>query len=346
MRPPHVYATVAADAHPDLLAALHGRWRVATRLVMILLSARGWSPAAIAELLGSHPRTVRRWIHRYTRQGEIGLADRPRPGRPRLGSPKLGERIRRLLDQPRAWTIGRLWRRLGRPAMSRRTLHRRVRGSPPGGDPGWSPRATPTPRPSWPGCARRSASSPPARWCSPEDETHSNLLPWVRATWVAHGARQRVMTPGTNRRRTSFGALDLASGRWCYRVARKAVSATFIAFLEQVAAAYANAPVLAMVCDNDVIHHSKIVRRWLADHPRVRLLHGARYSPHHNPVERIWAALQRALANSPTLTMAGRLRQVHAFFRQRAPAQLLATAAPSSSPWLPEGYGHNFREAA
>jgi hypothetical protein len=32
-----------------------------------------------------------------------------------------------LLDQPKAWTIGRLWQRLGRPALSQRTLRRRVR---------------------------------------------------------------------------------------------------------------------------------------------------------------------------------------------------------------------------
>jgi hypothetical protein len=38
-----------------------------------------------------------------------------------------------------------------------------------------------------------------------------------------------------------------------------------------------------------IIHHSKIVQRWLTTHPRVRVLHGARYSPHDNPVERVWA---------------------------------------------------------
>jgi hypothetical protein len=42
----------------------------------------------------------------------------------------------------------------------------------------------------------------------------------------------------------------------------------------------------------------------------------------------------------------GRVRQVHAFFRQRSPTQLLATAAPHSSPWLPTGYMQNFRKAA
>ena len=84
----------------------------------------------------------------------------------------------------------------------------------------------------------------------------------------------------------------------------------------------------------------------MAAHPRIQVLHGARYSPHDNPVERIRAALKAWLANSPTLTMAGRIRQVHTFFRQRSPTQLLATAAPHSSPWLPDGYGQNLREAA
>jgi 2'-5' RNA ligase len=44
--------------------------------------------------------------------GTGGLGDRPRSGRPRLGSPRLGQRIRRLLRQPKAWTIGRLWQQL------------------------------------------------------------------------------------------------------------------------------------------------------------------------------------------------------------------------------------------
>jgi transposase len=97
------------------------------RLGMILLSCQRWPPTAIAELLGCDPATVRRWIHRYNTHGVSGLHDRPRCGRPRLGSPRLGQRILRLLRQPKAWTIGRLWQQLGRPAISVRTLHRRVR---------------------------------------------------------------------------------------------------------------------------------------------------------------------------------------------------------------------------
>jgi transposase len=154
------------------------------------------------------------------------------------------------------------------------------------------------------------------------------------------------MTPGTNRRRTIFGATDLRSGQWFYQVTRKAVSASFTGFCEQLLAAYPAAPVVVVICDNVIIHRSKIVQRWLQSHPRLRVLHGTRYSPHDNPTERIWAALKAWLANNSALTIQGRVRQVHAFFRDRSPAQMLATAAPHSSPWLPEDYVQHFRQAA
>jgi hypothetical protein len=31
--------------------------------------------------------------------------------------------------------------------------------------------------------------------------------------------------------------------------------------------------------------------------------YGARYSAHHNPVERVWGVMKRHLANSPALTI-------------------------------------------
>jgi IS30 family transposase len=45
---------------------------------MILLSQRGWPASTIADLLGTDPSTVRRWIRRYNTHGVAGLADRPR----------------------------------------------------------------------------------------------------------------------------------------------------------------------------------------------------------------------------------------------------------------------------
>ncbi len=51
------------------------------------------------------------------------------------------------------------------------------------------------------------------------------------------------------------------------------------------------------------------------------------------------------MANT-AVTWPGRLRQIHSFFRSRSPDQMLATAAPWTSPWLPPGYEQNFWNGA
>ena len=98
-------------------------------------------------------------------------------------------------------------------------------------------------------------------------------------------------------------------------------------------------------CDNDSIHHARAVTAYLEKHSRVELLYGARYSPHDNPAERIWAALKNYVANT-AVTWPGRLRQIHSFFRNRSPSQMLDAAAPWTSPWLPPRYEQNFWNAA
>jgi len=44
-----------------------------------------------------------------------------------------------------------------------------------------------------------------------EDESHLNLLPWLRSTWIARGERHEVMKPGKNQKRTIFRAIDPGS---------------------------------------------------------------------------------------------------------------------------------------
>ncbi len=72
MRPAHVYANVSDEQYHQLVDALHRQWRVATRAVMVLLSAGGMSPAEIACVLHYDPATVRRWIHRHDLAGLAG----------------------------------------------------------------------------------------------------------------------------------------------------------------------------------------------------------------------------------------------------------------------------------
>jgi transposase len=342
MRPAHVYANVSDEEYHQLVDAFHRQWRVAARAVMILLSADGMPPSQIAALLHYDPATVRRWIHRYDLQGLAGLPDRPRPGRPRLGSPGLGERIRTLLATPKAWTTARIWQGLGRPAMSLRTCYRRIREQARWCRPRLIAKSDPNRDTVCAGIREQVAALPAGSVVLAEDETHLDLLARVRSCWTPTGMRHRVMTPGSNVRRTIHGAVNLATGAFHYHLSVKNVSVVFCYFLELLLAAYPDAPTVAVICDNGTTHHSKITKKWLAAHPRLLLIEGAKYSPQDNPVERIWAVLKQAIANTAPTTMADRIRQTHAFFRHRTPTQNLTTAAPWTSPWLPPGYEQNF----
>jgi len=344
MCPAVVFASSASCEAGQLREQLRGPWRQGLRAVMVVLSLRGLAPAEIAALLECHPSTVRRWAGRFNAEGVAGLADRPRCGRPRLGGPRLTRRITALLEQPGPWTVPRLWRCLGRPVLSRRTLYRRVRLVAVWRRPKLAARGDPAHSQAVAAIMARLLELPRRAVVLAEDETHLNLLPHVRASWTRRGLRPQVRTPGKNRQVTVFGAMDVTDGTWAYLLGRRC-AADFTVFLDQLLRAFPCAPAIVVICDNDSIHHARKVTAWLDEHPRLELLHGARYSPHDNPVERVWGGLKSYVANT-AVTWPGRLRQVHAFFRARSPDQLLATAAPWTSPWLPPGYEENFWNAA
>lgn len=126
----------------------------------------------------------------------------------------------------------------------------------------------------------------------------------------------------------------------------RANSAAFVHLLEGLLQTYPNAPAIAVVLDNVIIHLSQVVRAWLTDHPQVQLLYGARYCPHETPVERIWGAMKRHLANFSPPTIQGRVSQATNFFAACTPEQMLCTAAPWKARWLPTHYGQGLWKAA
>jgi transposase len=342
MRPAHVYARMSAQQHTELITALHSQWRTATRMVIVVLSAAGWTASEIADLLHYDPKTVRTWIRRHQHEGLAGLPDRPRPGRPRKGSPRLGQRIHALLLTPKAWTTARIFKALGRPQISLTTMRRRIREQARWARPRLIAKSDPHRDSICTDIRNRITALPEGSVVLAEDETHLDLLARVRSCWMPTGLRHRIMTPGTNVRRTVHGAVNLATGTVHHHVSVKNVSVVFCYFLQQLLDAYPDAPIIAVICDNGSTHHSNITKRWLADHPRLHVIEGAKYSPQDNPVERIWAALKRQLANTAAATITDRIHQTHAFLQHRTDAQNLTTAAPWTSPWLPKGYGKQF----
>ncbi len=85
------------------------RASVRDRLEMIRLCDGGWSVPHIAQYLGAHQQTVRRYVKAYLAQGFDGLAPRPHPGRPPRVTIADLEAVEHLLDETeRTWTSPQL----------------------------------------------------------------------------------------------------------------------------------------------------------------------------------------------------------------------------------------------
>jgi hypothetical protein len=184
MRPAHVYANPSDQQYHDLVDALHRQWRTATRAVMVVLSAGGMNAAQIGTLLHYDPATVRRWIARHDLEGLAGLPDRPRSGRPRLGSAGLGQRIRALVAVPKAWTTARIWRALGRPPLSMRTMYRRIRAQARWCRPRLVAKGDPDHDTICERIRAQVAALPAGSVVLAEDETHLDLLARIRVSVV------------------------------------------------------------------------------------------------------------------------------------------------------------------
>jgi transposase len=79
------------------------------RIEMILLSARGWRPPAIAQQLAYHAATVRHALKAYLAQGLAGLRhQRPGPPPDTVRREQVTQALDRLLNQPRTWTAAQL----------------------------------------------------------------------------------------------------------------------------------------------------------------------------------------------------------------------------------------------
>ncbi len=300
--------------------------RVALRAQMVLLAGRGYSVPRIAEVHACGQDVVRLWLRRYQEEGVRGLEDAPRPGRPRTHP--LAEHIvdTQASQSPECsghvqscWTVGLLAAFLAtrfRLRLSPSSIRRYLRAM------GWRwarPRLAPA-RKVDPQAADKEAAVAAAQEAAAQgrahllyfDECDLHLLPVIRAMGMK-GPRVRVPTPGTNRKRAFFGALDAVTGAWFSVDHDRKLAVHFVAFLRRIAAAYpAGPPYLAM--DNVKMHDAKVVRAWLAANPRVQVRWLPKYAAHDaNPVERIWGLMKHDVAAN---RLAGSIEELTAVARR------------------------------
>lgn len=314
--------------------------RVSERMRMVLLSGRGYAVPQIAGIFECDEATVRTWLGRFETDGMDGLRDRPRSGRPRKADAGAREAIGRVLDHPPTaygylagyWTVAMLaihvTALLG-VVLSPRTVRRTLRAL----DCRWrrprhALRHDPAARGKMDLLAVRILGASPETVVLCEDECDIHLLPVLRAMWMRRGQQVRIPTPGGNRKRSVFGALNLATGNWHYAVTARKRAVEFVAFLEQLLAAYPDHPVL-LVLDNASIHTAQAVTVWLTDHPALEVLYLPASSGHeHNPVEKVWWRLKdKVAANRLHGSLEELVSTVHAFFASFTPEDALRLAA-------------------
>lgn len=319
----------------------HAVGRVALRAQMVLLSDRGYRVPQIAEIHAGGQDVVRTWLHRYEQRGIAGLEDDPRSGRP----PK--ECLAGIIVDTQAsqspscsghvqsrWTVGLLTAFLAARfhlllscSSIRRYLHQM----------GWRwarPRLAPARTPD-PEAETKLAALTQAKEQARQgrahllylDESDLHLLPLLRSMWMK-GPRRRIPTPGTNRRRAFFGALDAVSGQWFSVDHERKLAVHFVSFLQRLAAAYPTGTVY-LALDNAPTHTAKVVQRWLVANPRVHMLWLPKYAAHEvNPVERIWGLMKSAVAAD---RLAGSIEELAAaarrFFSDLTPHPVLLPTA-------------------
>ena len=315
--------------------------RVSQRAQMILLSARRKKVPEIADTFDVCLPTVRFWIRRFDESGPDGLYDRPRSGRPRKITDEVRSMVVQLMQEdPQQegylatfWTVAMLALALTRKlsvtlslSALRGTLHQlglrwgRPRLAMPAKvDPEKAQKQ-------WK-IAKAAVEAPPEAAILYADESRIQLLPLIRAMWHWAGQQVRVPTPGSNKTRALFGALNIRTGQWTYLVRERIRKEDFVAFLEHLLIVYPSHPIILIV-DNYSSHTAHLVRDWLEAHPRLQLYYLPTYCSHLNPVEDIWLRLKNHVsANRLYGSMKILLETVEAFFHEMTPEKALTWTA-------------------
>jgi transposase len=268
--------------------------------------ADGESRKTVAKVLGVHPKTVARWVRAARQPG--GLAAKPQPG-PTPGLTEVDlRRLGELLAQGakahgwhnELWTAARVARLIEQqfhidyhPEHVRKILKRRL---------GWTsqkPRRT----------ARERNDKEVARWLGDEfprivreafarraqlvflDESGFFLTPTVRRTLAPRGKTPVLVTRTRRDKWSAISCITLSPklGRpsLYFELFDYAVGGVdVVGFLAGVRRRVGP---LTVVWDRNQIHSkSKVVQRWLAEHPEVVAEDFPGYVPDLNPDEGVW----------------------------------------------------------
>ncbi len=122
-----------------------------------------------------------------------------------------------------------------------------------------------------------------------QDETWTELYPRIETKWMQKGKQDAIDTPGFNRRRNVFVTLFWPTKAFVYNTFEKRRSKEFKMHLSNVIA-YAERHHMKKVIffiDHATYHKTKNVKKFIREHPMVRVKFLPKRAPNLNPVEKL-----------------------------------------------------------
>jgi transposase len=300
---------VKRDARSLDHATLEEMRRLAVRQVL-----SGKTQMEVAHSVQVHPRAVNKWMQMYREGGDRALASRKASGRPPTLSPKQQARLRRLLVDhdptqlrfPFAlWTLPLVQqllerdfgvvlhktsvsRLLGRLGMTPQKPIRRAFQRDEGECARWV-------REEFPAIVRQVRRRQSTLLFEDESGVHEDGP--VARTWGLKGRRPVVRVTGTRRRVNVISSISPRGRLWFRSFSGTLTAPRFVGFLE--ALLHDVRGEIDLVLDKHPAHVAAATRRFLRDHPRLRLHYLPSYAPDMNPDEHVWSYLKGLFRRHP-----------------------------------------------
>jgi transposase len=319
--------------------------RVSMRAHMVLLNGvHKLSAPKIALLFDMDSDAIRLWLNRYKEQGIRGLYDIQKSGRPKALNEEEEQALEKIVIENKLpqqtcanfWTVSLLlmwlkvtYQKIVNQATIRRTLHSL--------DFSWK---RPCLWPSFPdplGSLKMleisrvfySLTESDVFLCL--DETTFRLLPLIRSCWQKVKEQLRIPIQFCwNSSFTVFGAINILTGQWFYKITQKHKSKDFLSFLKLLLEKNTKVKIF-IALDKAPWHTSQEVENFLKDNSRIVLLWFPKGSPQLNPVEKIWRKLKDKTASNRWFGYIKLLKErVIAFFESKSNQELLVMAGLAS----------------
>ncbi|MED0676192.1 IS630 family transposase [Aneurinibacillus thermoaerophilus] len=128
-----------------------------------------------------------------------------------------------------------------------------------------------------------------------EDESHIRSYQVLRSTWAEVGKQKQIPTYGHHVSVTLFGVVNVLDGDVLCMQSDTCNAEAFLSFLQKTLERYPE-NYIVMVLDNARIHHAKLIQPFLEENKeRLYLMFLPPYSPHLNPIERLWKWMKESV---------------------------------------------------